>query len=431
MLVRRLRDACAAPRPAVRRHVSDDGQRGHARRAAREVVAERRDPPVRRRGHARSGSSARRWCGPPSRDADRRPSSRRSGRRDRDAADRTTRAQPPTRSPRWVETTFGLRREPDDGPARPAAARPRSPDAARRARRADRASTRTTARRRSARTLLAGSQAQHPATEPAAVRVPAAPVPLQGRHRLRHASSPRPTASHHQPVPGRRARTSPTRCCCRSAFCRECGQEYLVVARATATGGERSCRAGTRDASGGDAVDRLPVRRAATMPWPRTEPAIDRAGCPTPGWSTTTAAERDRRRTGEVPAAARSWVDADGSRGRRRRRAAGRVHLDAVRVLPALPGVATSRSAAATSPSWPRSTHEGRSLGDDGAQRQHRAQPAGRAEAARRRGPQAAHLRRQPAGRQPAGRALQRLRPGRPAPRRAVPGGRRGRRPTG
>ena len=40
MLIRRVKDACAAPRPAVRRHLGDHVGEGHARRQRRKVVAD-------------------------------------------------------------------------------------------------------------------------------------------------------------------------------------------------------------------------------------------------------------------------------------------------------------------------------------------------------------------------------------------------------
>ena len=97
------------------------------------------------------------------------------------------------------------------------------------------------------------------------------------------------------------------------------------------------------------------------------------------------------------------------------------VHLDAVRVLPALPGLLRAgprqRLLQARHP-----RPGGPLLGGHGRQRQHRALAAGsRRRRARPRGPQAADVRRQPPGRLPAGRPLQRLRPGRPAAGRSVP----------
>ena len=90
-------------------------------------------------------------------------------------------------------------------------------------------------------------------------------------------------------------------------------------------------------------------------------------------------------------------------------------------------GSPTSRPAAADFAKLATLGPGGPLLGDVADLRVDRALPAG---ACRRRrstpkAPQAAHLRRQPPGRLPPGRPLQRLRPGHPAARRAVPGGRR------
>ena len=152
---------------------------------------------------APSTSSARPWSGPPARRP--RPC-RPSGSRRPPRPRRATTTSRTTRWPAGSRPRFGLASRTSDGPAGPPAA-----DARSRPRRASwhehvRASTRNCARgdpRHPARPARRHATRQRTA----AVRLPAAPVPVQGRHRLRH-----PRARGHPPphrhLPGRAARTA-------------------------------------------------------------------------------------------------------------------------------------------------------------------------------------------------------------------------------
>ena len=147
MLVRRLRDQCAADDLQVIGTSATMSSEGIAGRASARWWPGGH-PAVRRRGHP--GAGHRRDPGPRHR-RDRRatpasplPCSRRN------AASSTVRStsSPPTRWPAWVETTFGLDLEPRDGPADPARSDHR-PARCRRARRCHRASRRAVPRRAS------------------------------------------------------------------------------------------------------------------------------------------------------------------------------------------------------------------------------------------------------------------------------------------
>ncbi len=69
------------------------------------------------------------------------------------------------------------------------------------------------------------------------------------------------------------SRTSPRRRYCRSAFCRECGQEYFVVAKVTRAGRTAYVPRHDSDASGGDAVTGY-LYLSADHPWP-LDPVTD------------------------------------------------------------------------------------------------------------------------------------------------------------
>ena len=74
-------------------------------------------------------------------------------------------------------------------------------------------------------TLLAGSRATAPTHQPAALRLPSAPVPLQGRFGLRDARGR--AAAHVTSTYQVAAPSSPDKLLFPLAFCRECGQEYV------------------------------------------------------------------------------------------------------------------------------------------------------------------------------------------------------------
>ena len=384
-----------------------------------------RDPPVRRRGHPRRvigetlraghdrRAEPRRRCVRPRRPtAERRRRLRRTGRRSAGG---------------WIETTFGLAIEQDTGRLIRRAAHD-VPDGRRAPGRLRPAWTSSSCAQ-AIRAHAAGRVDGHrPGHRPPAVRVPAAPVPVQGRHRLRQPRARGRTAAHHRTVPDRGA--GPARhALLPLGFCRECGQEYLVVARiSSATEVDLPC-------PGATATPAAATRPTATsisstdQPWP-ADPLAE-GGCPTPGWSTTPsqtsvdALDRAKYlpRRG-VSAARRHRLDGAGPgmrAGSCRRRSGSACAA----------GCPTSRSAATTSPSWPPWTPRA-------APRRSPSCPA--ASIARLRGTDATDLdsarhascsRSSTTARTPAaGRALQRLRAGHPAARRPVPGvGRR--RPDG
>ena len=121
---------------------------------------------------------------------------------------------------------------------------------------------RTTACVRRSRTCCCGGSGSPDPARPPTVRLPAAPVPVQGRHRLRH---PRAARQRHitSTYQVRRARRQPGQAILFPlAFCRECGQEYsrrhpaATTVRPPATRPRRDS-----DASGGDDGERLPLHQ--------------------------------------------------------------------------------------------------------------------------------------------------------------------------
>ena len=110
------------------------------------------------------------------------------------------------------------------------------------------------------RTLQAGSRARDPQHRPAAVRVPAAPVPVQGRHGLRHARG----RVHAGTSPATTRSSSPARtgrCCCRWRSAANAARSTWWSGGGTATAS--SGYTARRDASVSDAaaaLRRLPLR---------------------------------------------------------------------------------------------------------------------------------------------------------------------------
>ena len=101
----------------------------------------------------------------------------------------------------WIEAAFGLDRDDEGRLAR------RAPTTVQRAARdlaAQTGADEDQCEKAIQRTLQAGVPGQGPAQRPPAVRVPAAPVPVQGRHRVRDARR-REHAAHHPRLPGRAA----------------------------------------------------------------------------------------------------------------------------------------------------------------------------------------------------------------------------------
>ena len=281
MLVRRRARRVRGDRPAVRRHLGDDGERRHARGPA--AGGRRgRHPALRRRGHARP-------------------------RHRRDAA----RARPPA-SPRSTATAARgaavapaaaaeslrrLRRR----PARSAGSRPRSgwrPRTDRPAACDAAAGTRRRGRRRQLADVtgvpVTDCARGHPAR--AAARGRGAPTRRRGRplfaFRLHQFLSKGDTVYVTPRAGGRRA-TSPrsTRSRCpRASRRRCCSARVLPRVRAGVLRRRRrdparrdgcSLPRRERDASGGDGGDRLPLR-LRRLPVARGS-ASPRADCPTPG----------------------------------------------------------------------------------------------------------------------------------------------------
>ena len=334
MLVRRLRDQCAADDLQVDRHQRHDGQRRHRRRAAG-GRRRGRHPAVRQPRSPRSGSSARRWSAPPRR---RRPTTGRAargGRRGRSGRALPFDARVTGRRPagRLGRDDVRPRRRGRTPAGSSAARRPPCPQAAARAGRAHRRQPRTTARRRCATSCRPARAVTAPGHRPAGVRVPAAPVPVQGRHRLRlPRARGRPGTS---PAPTRSAsRSSPRRRCCRSGSAASAARSTSSSPRPRATARASSSPAATPTPAAATASPATSTS-AATCPGPTTR--WPPGGCPTPGWSPT------RRPTGSRSSTAsgstcrtRSALRPDGALDDDRQRPAGVVRVDAVRVLPAL-----------------------------------------------------------------------------------------------
>ena len=233
LLVRRVREACRPPRPC-----SASARPRRCPPAARSPTSSARSP------GSRAGSSAPTVAPEhvisetlvrattdrqPDRSALRRRSRSRARRvrRSRSALPGTTPSLPirwrrgsrtRSASPRTQESGRLVRRAPDA----------RSADAPRRTSptlTGDEPRPRVATAIRA--TLLAGSRTKRPGHRPPAVRLPAAPVPLQGRHGLRHRRAEAARAidvDYQVELPER-----PERRLFPLAFCRECGQEYLMA----------------------------------------------------------------------------------------------------------------------------------------------------------------------------------------------------------
>ena len=297
-------------------------------RARSEVVAEVATTPVRHDGRARSTSSARRWCGPPASAARRRAGA--SGW--------------PTRAPRALR---GAGRRParalDRDPVRAdrrgghAWSGPRPPDREGRRR----------ARRR--RPASADDRVREAIRSSPAGRVRGA-EPGTGRplfaFRLHQFLSKGDTVYVTLEDPRRRHLTRNYQLASARlgrkillplAFCRECGQEYLAVWRDGADDGAVTYRS-RRDtsATGGAADDGYLYVDSERPGRPTSRTRSTAAGCPSPGWRTTTTASEVVRDSYRKRLPARGHRRPVRRRGARR--AAGGVHPGAVPVLPALRG---------------------------------------------------------------------------------------------
>ena len=352
MLVRRLRDACASPRPPVRRHLSAPWPAAAPSPTSRPTVAEvatrlfgAEVTPERVIGE----TLVRATTATAEPDAEPAAQSRAVAA---DAHRPTTTARRPTRWRPGSRRPSGLTSSEDDRPARPAASRPRSPRPPRDAGRADRRAPSTTAPRRSGARCWPARAASDP--------TPAGRCSRSGCT----SSSPRATRSTspssredrrhitgaYQVARARAARQG----CCSAGFCRECGQEYLVVAKASTGAGEtRSRRAATATPAAATRSTATSTSRS-DQPWP-ARPAGRWTGLPESWLTTDPATERRCRQQAQVPAAPRSVSTPDGTEvaGRRARRP--RSSRPRSRSACAA-GSPTSRSAATTSASWPRST---------------------------------------------------------------------------
>ena len=383
LLVRRLKDACDARGRAVHRHLRHDDHRGDAS-DQRQAVADVASTAVRRPRPARSMSSARPWSGSPTRrpsparctaGADRRP-----GRRRTDFADFT--ADPLAT---WIEEVFGF--EPRPPPASPRRRRrpPTLPEAAAAAGRADRRGR--GAVRESDQGRAAGRRrgSAIPATGRPRVRVPAAPVPVQGRQRVRDPGAPgtRHVTSTYQvarQAPSSRADSGQSGSWCRLAFCRECGQDYLVGDPAATPDGGRRYAAPPRQRR--QRRRRRPAATCSSATTSRGRATLEQAlaeGRLPYSWLTYDPDGRPGRRSGPAEATCRSpcrWSvtgreAAPGERHLRRLRARARSGSACAAAPP------TSRPAAATSPSWPSSSAGGPQLGHDADHRHASCAPCG------------------------------------------------------
>ena len=217
------------------------------------------------------------------------------------------------------------------------------------------------------------------------------------------------------------------------AFCRECGQEYLVTWRRDRSGmvtylARRDATVADEDGGGRAAYSDGYLYVSSDLPWPRdTETVVADRRVPE-SWLEVN--DRTGKRPG--PADRPPVPPGTGHRGRLRPRGAsgrrhrGGVHPGRVPVLPALRRLLRAaarqrlRQAGHPRPGGPVVGHDADLHVDRPLAAGH---PRGRA---RRQRAQAPHLRRQPAGRGAAGRALQRLHRGHHGPRRALPGRRQG-----
>ena len=217
------------------------------------------------------------------------------------------------------------------------------------------------------------------------------------------------------------------------AFCRECGQEYLVTWRRDRSGtvsylARRDATVAAEDGGGRAAYSDGYLYVSADLPWPRdTETVVADRRVPE-SWLEV----NDRTQARPGPADRPPVPPGPGHRGRlrsgrvRRGRHRGGVHPGRVPVLPALRRLLRAaarqrlRQAGHPRPGGPVVGHDADLHVDRPLAAGHSRGGAGRQRA------QAPHLRRQPAGRGAAGRALQRLHRGHDGARRALPRGRQG-----
>ena len=404
LLVRRVRDACDAPDLQCVGTSATMATEGDAERPA-PGGRRGRDRPVRRRRSRPDhviGETLRRATTDPA--ADRRRARCAGAIGDPAPPAELRGASPPTRWPPGSRRPSAS--SPDRRPASPRRRRrpPTLPEAARAARRADRRRRRRSARRRSSDALQAGSRISNPATgrplfafrlhqflsKGDTVYVTLEPPSDPAHHR----------AATRSVVPGDRD----GKVLLPLAFCRECGQEYLRGRPASDRDGAPVRRpAGTATPAAADAatgylyVSRRPAVAATTWT-PRSPSAAARLLARVP----TAAGQRRRSRpTAASTCPSRCTVDADrprdrpGDGGLR-----GRVRPDARSAFCLRCGVSYEQARGSDFAKLATLSAEGRSSAMSLITRQHRPRPARAADGdLDDRGPQAADVRRQPAGR--------------------------------
>ena len=366
MLVRRVREALPGAGPAVRRHVGDAWpSAGTRRRAAAEVVAEVASRPVR---HARSapehviGETLRRATG-----SDRRRRSRVRSPSGSAAAPRRPTTTSCVADPlaRWIETHASVWR-PRTAPGGSSAHAPATiggDAAAARSHELTGRRPRTGAPRRSARRSgrFAGPRPGH---RPPAVRLPAAPVPLQGRHRLRHRSRTSPTR-HISP-----ARTStyvperPRQGPAAAGVLPRVRPGVPTVVRATDEGRRVPTSRAETPTRRADEQPTATCTSRPSSPWPPTSSRRRRR----PAARLLAGARRRRRQRGRaevVPRRAAAAVTVGPRRSPTGRGDCSAAFVPAPFRFCLRCGVAYGRPRRhATSASWPRSDAEGRQLRD-------------------------------------------------------------------
>ena len=414
MLIRRLRDECRA----------DDLQViGTSATMSSEGTLEERAgwwPAWRHASSApRSAPSTwweRRSCAPPRTSSPTAASAGRCRPRQRHPAAARVRGVHGDPLASWVETTFGLAVEAGHRAGWSAAPPTTVPEAAEAAGRADRARQASCAA--ALRNVLReGSAVTHPTSK--------RPVFAFRLHQflskgdtvyvsLEPEDTRHITGTYQVRVPGH-----PDKALLPLGFCRECGQEYLVVARTTVDGESQFVSRRDADASGGDAVTGY-LYVSSDYPWPDEATRDQPRPRAVAGHRPRDRPRRGHRQQEEVPARHRcgfaltaAWTPPAP--------ACQAWFVSTPFAFCMRCGVSYEQVRGQDFGKLATLDAEGRSSAVSllsavgGPQPQ---EPAGVAAAAH--GAQAAHLRRQPPGRQPAGRPLQRLRPGLPAARRAL-----------
>ena len=210
LLVRRVRDACRRRRRAVHRHLGHDVERRQPSTSSRTVVADVATTPLRHRRSAPEHVIGETLVRATGETAEPRAAPSGSGDRPPRAPTRTWSTDPlapgSRRASAWHRRGTGrlVRQKPRHRSRRPPPSSPRQTGVDRRRVRGGASGARCRPGRR--------PRTRSPA---AAVRVPAAPVPVQGRHRLRHPGGPRLTRHLTRDYQLRPAGHRTARSCCR------------------------------------------------------------------------------------------------------------------------------------------------------------------------------------------------------------------------